>query len=135
VLLISHILEQVFAKTLTLTIKYAPGNQALKENKSLNSLKLVKNHPISLHTLLTTAIINRSPNSLLMLANQVVGSNKNALNIIKNIAAFNGIQEEAALNITGRRITNKVQRLDLYDTFLAANTLFNFPPFILDYLS
>lgn len=135
VLLIQHVLENLFSKDLNLVNQYVPGNQELKENKSLNAIKLEKNTEVSLANLLTAAILNRSPNALLMIANQVVGSNRKTMSILKEKTKELGINEQAVLNVTGRRISNLAQKVTLDDLYKAGRLLFNQYPFMLDFLS
>lgn len=135
VLLINQILDQVFSKKYKLQDTYLPGSQELNERKSPKSLKLVKNEPVSLEKLISSAAVIHSPNALLMMANQVLGSNRQALLSLKEKAAALGINEKSVLNITGRRISNKTQRVTIADLHAAAKELFNKFPFILDLMS
>lgn len=135
VLLINHILEQVFSKKFRLQNNYLPGVQELNENKAPKALRLVKNQAVSLEKLISAAAVVHSPNALLMLANQVVGSNRQTLMLLKEAAGSLGMNEESILNITGRRISNRRQIIAIGDLYAAGKKLFSKFPFILDRVS
>ena len=84
---------------------------------------------------MTSAIVTASPNAILMLANTVIGSNSGSLKYIKETTKEIGANPRSALNITGRRISNKIQELSLNDLYLASKLLFNKYPFIKDMLT
>lgn len=135
ILLIDEILKRIFAGKLQLNDKFTPGKREVQENKARNSLRLNEKNSISLAELLDAAILNRSPNALLMLANKVIGSNKKTLDLIRDRAREIGLNPKAALNISGRRIPIKSQEITLTDLFKAGKLLFDQYPFLLDYLS
>src|SRR5699024_9789333 len=135
VLLINHILEQIFSGQMPLYDEYLPGSQELRENKAPKSLKLVKDEPVSLEKLLNAAITIHSPNAMLMLANQVIGSNRKTLQILKQKMQELDLEDHSVLNITGRRISNKEQKITLKDMYIAGKELFGKFPFILDLLA
>lgn len=135
VLLIDEILNRIFSGQLHLHEKYIPGKREVMENKARNSLLLSEKLSISLAELLQASVLNRSPNALLMLANKVIGSNKEAMSLIQNKANEIGLNTKAALNISGRRIPSNPQKLTLTDLFKAGKLLFSQYPFLLDQLS
>src|SRR5699024_757696 len=135
VILIHCILEQLFSGELNATDRYFPGVQELKENKSLHALQLVEGESIPLADLLQASIINRSPNALLMLANQVIGSNSKTLAKIQSVAKEIGLNHKVVLNVTGRRMSHKRQKTTLNDLYKVGELLFDTYPFLLDYLS
>ena len=79
---------------------------------------------------MTSAIVTASPNAILMLANTVIGSNSGSLKYIKETTKEIGANPRSALNITGRRISNKIQELSLNDLYLASKLLFNKYPLL-----
>ncbi|RZI02068.1 hypothetical protein EIG99_02715 [Staphylococcus condimenti] len=134
-ILINHILDRIFAKKLSLTTKYLPDAQAIRESQSDNALLLRKNSTFTLNDILGASIVKSAPNALLMLANTVVGSNRKSMQMIRETVAELGLPPEAALNITGRRISNKQQTITLEALFKVGRLLFNKMPFIQDLLS
>ncbi|HLR71385.1 MAG TPA: CapA family protein [Pseudogracilibacillus sp.] len=124
-LLIDEILQRIFSKTIALSFTFKPGNQALKEGKSLNALRMKENQPLTLHTLLTAALVRNAPDALLMLANQVIGSNRRSVNIIREKALALDIPKDTVLNLTGRRVSKQEQVLTLPILYKAAKQLFN----------
>ena len=134
-LLINHILDQIFAKKLSLDTKYLPDAQAIRESDSDNALLLRKNSTFTLNDILDAAIVKAAPNALLMLANTVVGSNKKSMQLIKEKVLKLDLPPETARNITGRRISNKRQTITLETLFKVGQLLFNKMPFIQDLLS
>ena len=135
ILIIHHILDLIFSKRLSLSDVYKPDKQAIKESKNPRSIPLNKKDEITLNQLLTSAIVTSSPNAILMLANTVIGSNNDSLKYIKETIKEIGANPRSALNITGRRISNKIQELSLNDLYLASKLLFNKYPFIKDILT
>lgn len=135
VLLIHQVLDQLFANQLNLTQKYLPGKVELKANNAPRSITLRKDIEVSLNTLLNAAIVNSSPNALLMIAHQATGGNSKTINLLKETALKIGLNESAVQNITGRRITNKEQKTTLQDLYLVGKLLFNKYPLQLDLLS
>lgn len=125
VLLISEIMQRLFAGKLKLSQQFTPGKQEINENRSLLSLPLKSNEALTLHTILTAAIVRGTPNMLLMLANQVIGSNKEAVQLIREKTKQMNIPREAALNLTGRRIPSNNQTLTLPNLYEAAKKLFD----------
>lgn len=123
-LLLSLIMEKLFAKKVALNDLYQPGKQALKESKMANGVPLVDGEAMTLWDILLTAIVQNAPNTLLMLANQVIGSNREALNMIRAKGKQLGISNQAIGNLTGRRISNKKQQLTLLDIYKVAKELF-----------
>ncbi|RST59182.1 hypothetical protein D5F11_013725 [Siminovitchia terrae] len=135
VLLLNYVLDNIFSAKLKLSDRYLPGKQEIKENQALNAIKLVKDQEVSLDNLLSAAVVNHSPNALLMIANQVVGSNRKTMLMLEEIAKEIGLNDKAILNITGRRISNKQQKITLDDLHTVGKLLFNKYPFILDLIS
>lgn len=124
-LLLQIIMEKLFAKELVVNERYKPGRQALKETTSTNAVPLVEGEEIALGDILSTAIIQYAPNTLLMLANQVIGNNNKAMAMIQEKGKHLSISQAAIGNVTGRRITNKKQRMTLLDLYKAAKVLFD----------
>ncbi|WP_368652489.1 CapA family protein [Ornithinibacillus sp. 4-3] len=135
IFLLEHVLNLVFAKKLSLANMYTPGRQALKEIKSLNSIPIYKEDKVTLLNLLEAGIVNSSPNALIMLANQVIGSNKKTMNIIKKHSFKAEVSSEAIKNITGRRISNLAQKTTLRDMFHAGKWLLGLYPSQFDQLA
>lgn len=135
ILLMKEILQLLFAKKVHLSDTFIPGKQALQENKSLNSLPLKKGQSISVLSLITAAMVRNAPNALIMLANQVIGDNKQALQRIKEIGTEYAIEQDVVRNLTGRRITSKKQTLTLPKLYKAASALFDQFPGELSLLS
>src|SRR5699024_5470633 len=100
------------------------GRQALKETTSTNAVPLVEGEEIALGDILSTAIIQYAPNTLLMLANQIIGNNNKAMAMIQEKGKHLSISQAAIGNITGRRIINKKQRMTLLDLYKVAKVLF-----------
>src|SRR5699024_3371052 len=124
-LLIDEILQRIFSRKIALSDIYKPGNQALKEGKSLNALRMKANQPLTLYTLLAAALVRNAPDALLMLANQVIGSNRRSVDIIREKALALDIRKDAVLNLTGRRISRQEQVLTLPILYKAAKQLLN----------
>src|SRR5699024_304437 len=66
-----------------------------------------------------------APDALLMLANQVIGSNRRSVNIIREKALALDIPKDTVLNLTGRRVSKQEQVLTLPILYKAAKQLFN----------
>ena len=135
VLLINLILEEVFSKKFKLQDKYLPGTQELNENKAPKALKLMKKQEVSLAELISAAVTVHSPNALLMMANQVMESNRQTLLKLKESANALELNEKSVSNITGRRISSKQQRITIGDLYVVGKELFDKFPFILDLVS
>ncbi len=133
-LLINRILNMTFAKKVQLSDLFEADNQSIKESKNPRSIPLNSGDKLKLDTILSAAIVTASPNAILMLANKVVGSNKDSMNQIKNEVKSLGMKPETALNITSRRISHVKQELTLDDLFKVSQILFNKYPFIKDLL-
>lgn len=133
-LLINRILDMIFAKKVGLSDEFEADNQAIKESKNPRSIPLKSGDKLNLETILTAAIVTASPNAILMLANRVVGSNKDTMNQIKKEVRGLGLKPECALNITSRRISHVKQTLTLDSLFKVSKILFNKYPFIKDLL-
>lgn len=123
-LLVELILERLFSKKLQLEHDYLPGKQALHENDAVNAIRLKEHRAETLYSILLTAIVNNAPNSLLMLANDVMGNNRATLAEIRARAQTIGVNDAALANLTGRRITNKTQVTSLVDLYKVAQLLF-----------
>lgn len=134
-LLMNYILTAVFANKYDLTDTYTPTAKEMKSNSAPRSIPLAKTDKVNLHTLLSAGLFSHAPNALLMLANEVIGSNKNAMGVIHAQAEKLGVDLTASRNITGRRITNKDQSLTLENLYKVGVVLFNKYPFIQDLLS
>lgn len=135
ILLINRILDKIFANQLQLSDIFEADSQSIKESKNLRAIPLKKGDKLSLDTILTAAIVTSSPNAILMLANRVIGSNRNSMNQIKKDVQVLNINKAIALNITGRRISRVKQKLSLNDLFVVSKKLFDKKPFIKDLLA
>lgn len=134
-LLIDLILNKLFKNELNLSEMYVPGQQAINENKAPNAIVLEKGEQLSLYTILQIAIVQNAPNALLMLANQVIGNNKEALKKVRALGTKLAIDKAAMMNLTGRKIASKEQILTLPLLYQAAKSLFDKYPQELTLLS
>ena len=134
-LLMNAVLNLVFANKLELSNTYTPGAAEIKGNQAPKSIPLAKSDKVQLYQLLAAGLFNHSPNALLMLAHQVIGGNRKAIELIHREAGKFDVDIDASRNITGRRITNKDQELTIQNLYNVGKELFNKYPFIQDLLA
>lgn len=135
IILTDYILDEIFSNNYDLTDLYEPDKQSIDESKAPKALELANGESVSLKTLVDGAVIQQSPNALLMMANKVIGSNQQAMNKIAEKVSELNLNDNSALNITGRRIKGQHQILTLHDMYTVSKNLFEKPPFIMDLLS
>lgn len=135
ILLIEEVLNRIFTKEIHLHDQFLPGSKEIEENNRLYALPLAEGKFVNLSVLLQAAILNRSPNALLMLANQVIKSNQEAFQIVQEKSEALAIHPQATLNLSGRRINGKEQKLSINDLVKVAKSIFDQPPFLMDLLS
>src|SRR5699024_6326954 len=111
------------------------GKQELRENRSVNALPLKENEPVTVYELLTASIVANAPNALLMLANQVIGGNRLAMQQIRASGERLNLSQKHFKNITGRRVSSGNQALNLSVLAKAASLLFSKYPKELGFLS
>src|SRR5699024_9722482 len=128
VLLIHHILDKVFDRKLDMNAMYEPTQVEIKENKSPNALPFKKDTKILVKDLISASIVSRSPNALLLLANQVLKSNRETMKILRKYRDEFKLNKDSVHNITGRRISNKKQVSTLEDLIKVGKVLFNKQP-------
>lgn len=134
-LVINHILDLLFAKKLNLTTEYRPDAQSIRESQSQNAISLSNDSKLSLEKLIQAAVVKNAPNTLLMLANTVIGSNQKSMKVIREMVGNLHLSADSAHNITGRRIRNKRQALTLDSLFKVGEKLYTKAPLIQDLLS
>lgn len=128
VLLLALLLDNLFTKNIALNDDVIISRQAARESKSRRSLPLKEGESIKLYALLEAFIIGDSPNAMLALATHLYGNSNLALSEIQRLAKRLSIRSDAVKNVTGRRITNRLQVTTLEDLLQASRYLFERSP-------
>ncbi|PNZ28252.1 UDP-N-acetylmuramoylalanyl-D-glutamyl-2,6-diaminopimelate--D-alanyl-D-alanine ligase [Staphylococcus petrasii] len=134
-LIIHRILNLLFAKKLHRSQTFTPDNQSIEASKIKNAIPLEAGDEVELDDILSAAIINGAPNALTMLANTVLGSGENSLNMVKGMVQALGLNASVAENITGRHSRAVEQKVTLGNLFVIGKLLFTNYPAVRDMLS
>ena len=134
-LVIHRILNLLFSKKLHRSQTFKPDAQSLNMNNGKHAIPLEKDDEIQLDDILSVALVSNAPNVLMMLANRVLGSSENSLNMIKDMVKALGLNSNIAENITGLPIEGKKQKLTLGNLFIIGKLLFSNYPVVRDILS
>ena len=134
-LIIHRILNLLFAKKLHRSQTFKPDNQSIEASKIKNAIPLEAGDEVELDDILSAAIINGAPNALTMLANTVLGSGENSLNMVKSMVQALGLNSSVAENITGRHSRAVEQKVTLGNLYVIGKLLFTNYPAVRDMLS
>ncbi|OFQ11238.1 hypothetical protein HMPREF2953_01895 [Staphylococcus sp. HMSC072E01] len=134
-LVIHRILNLLFSKKLHRSQTFKPDTQSLNMNNKKHAIPLENDDEIQLEDILSAALVSNAPNASMMLANRVLGSSENSLNMMKVMVKALGLNSNIAENITGLPIEGKKQKLTLGNLFLIGKLLFTNYPVVRDILS
>src|SRR5699024_9619906 len=104
------------------------------KNKSPNAMPFKKDTKKFIKDLISASIVSSSPNALLLLANQVLKSNRETMKILRKYRDEFKLNKDYVHNITGRRISNKKQVSTLEDLIKVGKVLFDKQPSVLSQL-
>ncbi len=134
-LLLLMVFESIAKGQLRLETELTIGQQASRDSKAQGAVGFEMDEKIVLLDLINAIVTVNAPDAILALAECIYGNTNEALKLLKTFGRSIGIDANACLNITGRRMPRHDQSYSINDLALIVKRFMLLPLHILNLLS